>query len=767
MIDLRMLVPTTLAWIATLLLLPVPGALVPVVVSGWVASAGFVVAARLSGRSVLVVCAVSAAAIALVATSTLAHSEGRRPPFLLHGDPRLSHALVVTTQTVTRNNRYFDATLTRVGDKGVAVPVVVFDGAPTRRTEIGTTLEVSGAFTVTPPQEDASLLVFASGPAGVRAAPPWYLQWANSLRSNFAWAATSLPGDGGALLPGLAIGDTVAVSRSLGDAMKASSLTHLTAVSGANCAVVIALILLGGRALALRRGIRIGAAVVVLVGFVVLVTPEPSVLRAAIMAVLVLAALAGGRPVRGLPVVALASMILLVFDPWLAENYGFALSVLATAGLMALSGPLSRFFDRWMPHWLAVLVSIPLAAQFACQPVLILLSPTLPLYGVLANTLAEPASPIATVLGLASCVILPILPPLGHALAAVAWLPSAWIAAVARFFASLPFARLPWPGGAAGIALIVVISGLVLILMLVPLSRLWRRVLFLSLALVIVAMLTVVSVSRVVDTLSRPTDWQIADCDIGQGDAMVVRSGGKVALMDTGPSVPLLSACLSSLGITHIDLLVLSHYDLDHVAGTPAVDGMVTRVIVGPSSGQARDAEILNGLLRGGARVDRVSRGLTGRLGDLQWSVLWPLAQLGDIQPGNEACVTVLFEPVGRCPDGCLSSLFVGDLDQKAQELMLAANPALPRLDVIEVAHHGSADQSPALYERVQAAVGLIGVGLHNRYGHPTQHLLDILASVGTTSARTDTQGLVLVKPGAHLGSVSIWSQRPDTGGHG
>jgi competence protein ComEC len=239
-------------------------------------------------------------------------------------------------------------------------------------------------------------------------------------------------------------------------------------------------------------------------------------------------------------------------------------------------------------------------------------------------------------------------------------------------------------------------------------------------------------------------------------------------LLDTGPSEPLLKNCLDQLGITRINLLVLSHYDLDHVAGTPVVDHLTDRALVGPSTGKPRDISIIQGLLDGGTRVDRVSRGLTGTLGDLRWSILWPPAKLPDgIVAGNEACLTILFEPIGACPNGCLSSMFVGDLDQKAQDLMLAANPSLPRLDVIEVAHHGSADQSPEMYERVRATVGLIGVGLHNTYGHPTQHLLDILASVGTLPARTDTQGLVLLKPGARPGTISEWSERPDTGGHG
>jgi competence protein ComEC len=766
-IDLRIVVPAAAAWLAAILLLPFPGALVPASIAAWVVAVGMLVVAILRARSVVVV-AVAAAAIALVATSAAIHAGPRRPAELMQRDTHLSEAIVVTTQTVTASSGFFDATLVRVGDQSMNVPVTVFDAAPSGRTEIGTSLAVSGRITATAPEDDTSFLVFADGRARAIAPPPWYLAWANGLRSGLAAASSSLPGGGGELLPGLAIGDTTRVSPAVGDAMKTSSLSHLTAVSGANCAVVIGLILLAGKAMRLRRGLRVAVALVVLVGFVVLVTPEPSVLRAAVMSTIVLCALAAGRPVRGLPVVAVATLALLTVDPWLARNYGFALSVLATAGLMVLSGPIARRLSRWLPGWLAMTIAVPLAAQLACQPVLVFLSPTLPVYGVLANTLAEPASPMATVLGLMACLLLPVFPWLGHALVTLAWLPAAWIAAVAQFFAGLPGARLPWLAGLPGALLLAAATATVLVLVLGRLSRRVRLLVAGALVSTIAVVLAATAVGTVFEHLGRPSNWQVADCDIGQGDAMVVKSAGKVALMDTGPSEPLLKSCLDDLGITHIDLLVLSHFDLDHVAGTPVVDRMTTRAIVGPSTGKPRDVQIVKGLLDGGTKVERVGRGVTGTLGDLRWSVLWPVSPLpGDIQPGNEACVTVLFEPVGRCDNGCLSSLFVGDLDQKAQGLMLAANPSLPRLDVIEVAHHGSADQSPQLYERVRATIGLIGVGLHNTYGHPTQHLLDILASVGTRPARTDTQGLVLLAPGPSPGTIVEWSEHPDTGGHG
>jgi competence protein ComEC len=493
-VDLRIVVPAGIAWLAAIVLLSFPAWMLPAAIGGWVAAAGFIVLSRSGGRSVLVIAALCCAATALLATAAFATS-GTRRPSLLANSRSIASATIVTTSTAVPSSRFFAATLVSAEGHALSVPVLVFGATLPGRTEIGTSLRISGSLIATAPSDEVSYLVFARGPVREAAPPAWYLSWANGLRAGLASAATSLPGDGGALLPGLAIGDTVAVSPTLSANMKTSSLSHLTAVSGANCAVVIGLILFVGKAIGLGRGLRIAAAIVVLTGFVVLVTPQPSVLRSAVMAALVLGTMAAGRPVNGLPVVGVTVVALLAFDPWLAVDYGFALSVLATAGLMTLTGPIARRLENLLPRWLALLVAVPLAAQLACQPVLILLAPSLPLYGVLANALAEPASPIATVLGLVACILLPVLPAAGHALAAVAWVPAAWIAAVATFFANLPGARLPWPGGFVGAVAFAAITAVVLIAAFGPVARRQRILVIAGAGLVLVATLVIAALN--------------------------------------------------------------------------------------------------------------------------------------------------------------------------------------------------------------------------------------------------------------------------------
>jgi competence protein ComEC len=206
------------------------------------------------------------------------------------------------------------------------------------------------------------------------------------------------------------------------------------------------------------------------------------------------------------------------------------------------------------------------------------------------------------------------------------------------------------------------------------------------------------------------------------------------------------------LGVTRVDLLILSHYDLDHVGGASAVFGMVTQALVGPSSG-ADDDYLVDQLRAQGAQISQASKGMTGVLGALRWSILWPKAHLGGVEPGNDASVTVSFD----CASGCVSSLFLGDLGDHPQQLVQSASP-IHRVDVVKVAHHGSADQSAATYQHAAAAVGLIGVGADNTYGHPTEQLLDMLAGVGTAPLRTDRDGLILLSPGTQPHEVSVWT---------
>jgi competence protein ComEC len=621
--------------------------------------------------------------------------------------------------------------------------------------EVGQQLSARVSVLPVEPGDDVAFLAAVRGPVVPGAPPSGAAGLADSVRSDFRGVTAELPGDGGALLPGLALGDTSAVGDELDEAMKVSSLSHLTAVSGSNCAVLVALVMLVGGALGVPRLARLVLAAGLLLAFLALVTPEPSIVRASVMALVVLGHLAAARPVSGLPVVAVAVTGLLVVDPWLARDLGFALSVLATAGLVVLAAPLADAFSRFVPRPLAAVLAVPVAAQLACQPVLLLLDPRVPVHGVVANVLAEPAAPLATVGGLVVCATASWAPGVAEAVARAAWVPATWVGAVARSAASWPFARAEWPAGATGVVLLTGFSLLVAGAVLARSGGTAPRVVVVLLVGVLVVGVGVVAGVRTGERSAVPGDWTIAQCDVGQGDAVLVRSAGQVALVDVGDDEEALGGCLRRFGVDRVDLLVLTHFDTDHVGAVGVVTGRVGRALVGPT--ESRDDErLVDDLVSGGAEVVAVVAGVGGVLGELGWSVLWPLRSGA---PGNDASVVVLWRPLPGCTTGCLSFLDLGDLAEAPQRLLLsAARESLTGVDVVKVSHHGSADQHAGLYEAAAASVGLVGVGADNTYGHPRREALDMVEEAGGEITRTDLDGdaaVVLVDAGLRL-----WRQR-------
>jgi competence protein ComEC len=629
----------------------------------------------------------------------------------------------------------------RTGDqqREAAAPVMLlWSATPPSAVDAGAVLRVSGSAVAADPGDRAVLIVRVAAVELIRP-PGGVLAGTSELRGRLRATADTMPAPGAELVSGLAVGDTLPLSADLEGAMQRTALTHLTAVSGANCAIVVGVGFGICTALRVRRGIRVVVGLALLAGFVLLVTPEPSVVRAAAMAGIAMLALLLGRPAAGTATLCAAVAVCLAADPWLARSIGFALSVAATGALLVLARPLARGLRRWMPPSWAVTISVPIAAQLATAPLVATLSPGIPAYGMLANLLATPAAPLVTVLGLAACITAPI-PALHTALTAAAWLPASWIAGVALTVDGLPGAILPWPEGPAGpIGLIV--AGAAVVILLVPPGRSraahWaRRIAGAAAAGIAGTVAGSLLLTSIAAPLTIPARWSLAVCDVGQGDAIVARSRGSTMLVDTGADSSALGRCLTRLGIDRLDILVLTHFDTDHAGAAPALTGRADLVLHGPPPPPAAG---LPETLHAG-RVALASAGMTGELGDARWRVLWPPAEATGYGPGND--LSVVMEISG--PDAP-RTLLLGDLGAGAQAALAGSGMLAPPYPVVKVAHHGSADQDPQLYRLLQPRLGLISVGEGNPYGHPRDAALDLLASLGTVVARTDREGLILV----------------------
>lgn len=278
------------------------------------------------------------------------------------------------------------------------------------------------------------------------------------LKEQFASAAEWLKGDAAGLLPGMVTGDTTRMDESLETDMKTTGTTHLTAVSGANCSLILGGLVLLARSFRLARGVAAIVALGGLAAFVMMVGPDASVLRAAVMGAIGLTALSGGRRGRSLGFLCLAVTGLLILDPSLGMSVGFLLSVLATLGIVLLARPMVSWAPAWVPRWLGSAVAVPLAAQLLCSPVIVALQPQFSSYSLLTNIAVAPFVAPVTILGTIAVPLVPILPWLAVVPMAVAGASAVMVAVIARFFAGLPGAALPWPEGPPGIATMILWS---------------------------------------------------------------------------------------------------------------------------------------------------------------------------------------------------------------------------------------------------------------------------------------------------------------------
>ena len=567
----------------------------------------------------------------------------------------------------------------------------------------------------------------------------------NDLRADYVSSIRGVTPDSKTLVAGLAIGEIAELSKELEEKMRIVSLTHLVAVSGSNCAIVVGMVYL--IAVGLRFG-RTGRTVISLTAlflYVLLIGPDPSVLRAGVMAASVILMIALGRRTWALNALALAALVLLIADPWLSVEFGFGLSVLATAGILLLAPAMAERLATRMPLPLALGLSVTMSAQLFCLPLLMQLQPGLATYSVIANLLAGPMVAPVTVLGMIALVVTPLAPWLAGLISFLASLGTWIIEIIAIIFADLPVAYFPWATG---------LPATVLSTLLILAVAAWLRagpvpLRQLGVGAVVVIAVTTISIPAASEILPKSwpiARWEVVACDVGQGDAMVIQSEGRTALIDVGADDELVNDCLNQLAIKRIDLLVLTHFDFDHVGGlSGAIKGrqVTTAIISGFKDDRPATAISLEQLNQAGVSIVIADPSVSGVLGEYSWQILGPSKEAAEAKDSNDASVAMVFSGLN------LDLLLLGDLGESGQQRIIS--PAKKILGssskplILKVSHHGSNDQSAELHEVLRPELSVISVGETNGYGHPGKNLLDLLERSGSQVLRTDLHGSIAV----------------------
>ena len=341
----------------------------------------------------------------------------------------------------------------------------------------------------------------------------------------------------------------------------------------------------------------------------------------------------------------------------------------------------------------------------------------------------------------------------------MAWggvVPTTGIAQVARRFAEVPGGTLPWPDGAPGALLLAALTVAVLLT-----GR--------ALAAGAAAHPVPPSAppcssrprsSRPVRSTWPPEGWRVVVCDVGQGDAIVLRSGPhRAVLVDAGPDPPLVDRCLSQLGVDTLDAVVLTHFHADHVDGlSGAVDGRaVGQLLVGPVREPAESADQVDRVARAhGIPVAVLHAGDRLTIGEVTAAVWSPWRRIADGSVPNNASLVMAVRT------GTVDALLLGDVEREAAHDLLLRIRREPSMalaatgfEVVKTPHHGSANLDDDLMAAVAAPVGIISVGKDNDYGHPARTTSTCSGTTGTPSTAPTS---VATSRSSSAGERSWWS---------
>jgi competence protein ComEC len=496
-------------------------------------------------------------------------------------------------------------------------------------------------------------------------------------------------------------------------------------VSGFNVALLAGAVWVLTRAAGGGRRAAAASGIVAVLGFAAVVGAEPSVIRATIMAVLVLAAVLLDREASVTNSLALAALVILAARPADLLDPGFQLSFAATAGIVA--APMPR-------GGLAAALAVSLAAQLAIVPVALVHFNQLSIIGIVANVAAVPLAAAATVLGLLAIVATAVADLAAAAVFGAVWPLLLVLRAVAAFAAAVPGAviQLPAPGPAAIAAYVAALGGALA-------AWHWRAQPRLGGALGVASGVAVVGAALLaaLPILTRGDGrLRVTVLDVGQGDAIVVEApDGRVVVVDAGAGGAsrldvgerVVAPFLWNRGVLALHATLTTHDDIDHAGGMAALRRLfrVCETWDAAPGPHALGGAVLTAIapdVRGGRRNDRA---------------------------------TML-----RVELGLATILLASDVEAAGEQALLAAGIPLGAT-VLKVGHHGAATSSTAPFlSAVRPSLAIVSVGARNPYGHPNAGALARLAAVGARVYRTDRDGAVLLETDGRVLSATRWRPR-------
>lgn len=568
-------------------------------------------------------------------------------------------------------------------------------------------------------------------------------------------------GEPGELLKGLLIGDRSGIPITTRQAFVNAGVAHVLAVSGSNVAVVATVLVLLLGFFPLPEWLRCSAVAAGVVLYMMLTGNQPPVVRATIMALVVLLGKILQRKPNAYNALGISALIILALDSRQLYDVGFQLSFGAVLSIVYLYPRMNALISRLDSHsgvrrgllWLLRLCSVSLAATLGTLPLTALVFGRVSIIGILANIVVIPATSLSVVIGFVSSFFMLLSEWVGSVYATVNSGVLRCTLAITEFSGGLPFAYVD----TLRFRPIDAVPFYALLFLFVYIGRpvIARRLL----VLVLIGLNLAILWPGAKYPVKTRGILRVSVLDVGEGDAMLVEfPRGETMLVDAGPRTGASDAgervvvpFLRRFGISRIDLLVLTHPHSDHLGGIPSVlNSLEVRRVVdsGQAEGSSLYAEYLHAVQSSGARHLKVGKGdILEVSSEARVFVLSPDSSLlvrdSSGQNGNLNNTSIAL----RVVYGQTSILLAGDAERAAEEAMVQAYGGFLESSMLKAGHHGSSTSSGGQFvTTVRPSVVAISVGKHNKFRHPSSSVIRRLESMGVQLMRTDDDGAIMLE---------------------
>ena len=543
---------------------------------------------------------------------------------------------------------------------------------------------------------------------------------------------TYIPSDCVAFAKALLLGDTSQLPYRVDTDLKVSGIRHVVAVSGLHISIFFAII---STITFRKRFLTALVGMPLLILFAAVAGFTPSVTRACIMCGLMLVAQLLNKEYDGPSALSFAVLIMLAVNPYCIGSVSFQLSVASVAGIFLFAPEIREKLTAGLKNKkgkqygllrkLAAGVSVTIGAQILTIPLCAYYFGVVSLVGVFTNLLVLWTVSLTFCLLVAVCVLALVCLPLAVIAGSVAGVLIRYVLTAAKIMAAFPWAAVYTVSPYVTIWLFFAYCLLLIYLVCRKMAGAFTCCTILSLCLALTA------------SWLEPcsSDVRFTVLDVGQGQCLIMQSGGRVYVVDCGgdsdtrPADAAAEALLSQ-GYSHIDGLILTHTDRDHAGGAENLLSRIrTDLLILP-----RQAEKI--VVPKDTQVVIAEQNLEITDGSGRISIFAPVFHGEE----NEMSLCVLFD-TEKC-----DILITGDRNAFGERSLLR-HADIPNVDVLIAGHHGSKYSScQELLEATRPQIVCISVGADNSYGHPAQEVLDRLSSFGCTVYRTDQQGTITIR---------------------